>query len=264
MVERWLEREGVVRVMAWACCFTACLALAASAASCSCLNRLAEPAGSEPEKSAPTRVRPGAWGERADDEGGGAEAMKTLETTSSVHATVRKVEMDRRGQRAFWTVDLELRNGAAEPRWFVVSRTVEVPPAELTTAAGYTLFEAGGIPMLQLYGSPGVELVRLGAGQRLTLLGLVLESYELEAWTRLQVGVAASVKVSGQPVETRWLSGRDLATSGVADASKRRQEAEARNEGYRDEPLTFEGLSTLDVPLELAGVDLPPPLAAPP
>jgi len=221
-----------------------------------CVSRLTDQVAPEPERPrSKTRVAPDAWPrERAEP------MTPTPRDEPRVRATVRQVEMDRRGQRIFWTLNLDLENPSAAPRWFVVSGTVENPLVEATRVAGYTLFEADGVTMLQLYGTPTVEAVRLGAGARLQLRGLKLESYEHEPWTRLQVGSAAELQVSGRPVEARWLDGRDLTAppGAAANAGTRRETASMLNEGYRDEPLTFVDLVTVEVPLDLSSVSLPP------
>jgi hypothetical protein len=160
-------------------------------------------------------------------------ATITFRGTSALHPPLRGLRFD-----------IELRNDAPAPRWFLLPSYLGAgPPPARRTAYALEAQLWGTVPVGHLLGDPGLYALLLPAGARLSLIDVpcTYSGGDLPGALDMQIATGAALTLGGEDVAT-WF-GRDPTAPPGAQASA----AEKTRAGSRQAP----GLRAL--PLELAG-----------
>lgn len=182
--------------------------------------------------------------------------------TSHVKAEVEAIRLDRRSPATHWFLNLTLHNGQDQPRWFIVGDTLNEPLNTITQSAGVELYDADGVPLVTLYGTPGAVMFLIDGNTSLNIKGVKLTSWEDDVYKKLKVWAVEEILVSNKPLMSRWLKGQAplVKKNKTGDAASKSPVASNLNPGLSNEPLKFQGITRLEADLDVSHLELPPPL----
>lgn len=201
---------------------------------CSSSSKVAEPSngGTGTESKAPLKA---------------SDASPTVTTQSpnsqgSKDASVTAIEMKYVGIHRIHPplsdllFDFVLHNNADRPRWFLLPRKLDVPPAPLGSSfnamEAFALLGKGNVVLGEFLGVPGFQGVKLPAGGQIALRNVKVRlAGELPASPlHFEVVVCDQVSIRGEPIEA-WFEGDPLSDA-TADVSRQN----AKQISSRDTP----------------------------
>jgi hypothetical protein len=163
-----------------------------------------------------------------------------------------------------WIISVKLKNETDQAQWIMLSDSFDEDSLDQEfKASGYTYYKSKGlskVPVINLYGSPSLEIMFIPAGASVLVENLKIRRNDSKLPEQISIWQASNIIVGNKSIHDSWLRGLNVFTpprNTKLDIKKRQQVKEMINENYETEKITFEDLYKYELKLELGKVELP-------